>query len=547
MVMVSTRTSDSNQLPGTPVSVPVGPQSCASNSYDATTSHDAISPLLSSGTPTRYDSALESQAPPPGDTMAKAVTPLPTAQLICLCIVRLVDPIAFTQIFPYVNEMITDLHLTDDPSKVGFYSGMVESSFAIAQLLSIYQWAKLSDRIGRRPVIFMGIMGMAVANIFFGLSNTLAGLIVARCLAGLSSGNVAVIHSVLGELTDATNQAIAFPIYGLVWPLGAIVGPLIGGTFSNPASKFPILFDYVFLRNYPYFLPGFIAAITSTLGVIFGSIFLEETLPSKRPRSEKTSALSGVHSETSSLEHSRPVTFTSLLSIPIIRALSVSGGALAFISTAFDVVFVLFCYSPIETGGLAFTASQIGLCLAISGAISVGIQILFTPILLAKFDHIRSYNWTMALWPYCFALIPTLNILARMGFPETQEGILSSIPLSLDMVSASSRAMVWCGIAALLAVSRVACLAYSLSMILVKDNAPSPSALGTTNGLIQAAMCGTRAFAPALVSSLFALSLERNILGGYFWVLAMIGVSVAGSLVSRSIESGRKAVIAVYD
>lgn len=42
--------------------------------------------------------------------------------------------------------------------------------------------------------------------------------------AGIFSGNIAVIHSVLGELTDSTNQAIAFPIYGLFWPLGAIIG-----------------------------------------------------------------------------------------------------------------------------------------------------------------------------------------------------------------------------------------------------------------------------------------------------------------------------------
>jgi hypothetical protein len=43
-------------------------------------------------------------------------------------------------------------------------------------------------------------------------------------IAGLAAGNVAVIHSVLGELTDSTNQDIAFPIYGLTWPVGTIIG-----------------------------------------------------------------------------------------------------------------------------------------------------------------------------------------------------------------------------------------------------------------------------------------------------------------------------------
>lgn len=69
------------------------------------------------------DSALENQK---STTPAKQ-TPLPKAQLATLCAVRLVDPIAFTQIFPYVNEMMEHLHLTEDHSKIGFYSGLVVS------------------------------------------------------------------------------------------------------------------------------------------------------------------------------------------------------------------------------------------------------------------------------------------------------------------------------------------------------------------------------------------------------------------------------------
>ena len=67
------------------------------------------------------DSALENQK----STGREKTTPLPKAQLATLCAVRLVDPIAFTQIFPYVNEMMDHLHLTEDPSKIGFYSGLV--------------------------------------------------------------------------------------------------------------------------------------------------------------------------------------------------------------------------------------------------------------------------------------------------------------------------------------------------------------------------------------------------------------------------------------
>lgn len=65
-------------------------------------------------------------------------------------------------------------------------------------------------------------------------------------------------------------------------------------------------------------------------------------------------------------------------------------------------------------------------------------------------------------------------------------------------------------------------------MILLRDHAPSASALGTTNGLAQLFMSLARAFAPAAASSAFALSIDNSLLGGQMWVVAMVGVSVLG-------------------
>ncbi|KAI0063464.1 MFS general substrate transporter [Artomyces pyxidatus] len=471
---------------------------------------------------------LESQKP---EVQHAPATPVPKAQLASLCIVRLVEPIAFTQIFPYINEMMLEMHVTDDPSRVGFYSGMVESAFAVAQLFSIYQWARLSDAIGRRPVIFLGVIGMTLASALFGLSNSFVGVLLVRCIAGLFSGNIAVVQSVLGELTDSSNQAIAYPIFGLTWPLGSIIGPLIGGSFSNPATNFPDLFDTYFFRTYPYFLPGCIAALVSIIGMIFGYIFLEETLPSKRRHVEGTSTYDTLKIDI------KPPCIRALLSIPLIYALSLSGFALSFIGTAFDVLFVLFCYSPIESGGLAFSATEIGLCLAGAGIISILIQLFVTPWLLARCDHVRVYNACMGLWAYCFALLPLLNVVARLGGGG----------LTLAEADVRVQALVWCGLAVVLGLSKLGCLAFAISMILVKDAAPGPESLGATNGLVQFAMCFARAFSPAFVSSLFALSLEASVFGGYLWVVVMVSISFLSTLLGSKIERGRSASIAACD
>jgi hypothetical protein len=52
-------------------------------------------------------------------------TPLPKAQLGILCYLRILDPLNFSQIFPYINQYLTILRVTDDPSRIGFYSGLV--------------------------------------------------------------------------------------------------------------------------------------------------------------------------------------------------------------------------------------------------------------------------------------------------------------------------------------------------------------------------------------------------------------------------------------
>lgn len=65
---------------------------------------------------------LESQVSEPAK-----MTPVPKLQLAIICLVRLLEPIGFTQLFPYINEMMIKLDILDDPSKVGFVSGLVVS------------------------------------------------------------------------------------------------------------------------------------------------------------------------------------------------------------------------------------------------------------------------------------------------------------------------------------------------------------------------------------------------------------------------------------
>lgn len=65
------------------------------------------------------------------------------------------------------------------------------------------------------------------------------------------------------------------PIYALCWPFGSIIGPMLGGAFSNAADKFPLL-DVPLLRQYPYAMPCLISAVVSAVGATLAYFLLEE-------------------------------------------------------------------------------------------------------------------------------------------------------------------------------------------------------------------------------------------------------------------------------
>lgn len=83
-------------------------------------------------------------------------TPLPMAQIAIVMATRLAEPskasvdpwlitVSYTVIFPFINEFVESLHVTDNPDRIGWYSGSVESVFALVQFFTVYHWAKLSE------------------------------------------------------------------------------------------------------------------------------------------------------------------------------------------------------------------------------------------------------------------------------------------------------------------------------------------------------------------------------------------------------------------
>lgn len=91
------------------------------------------------------------------------------------------------------------------------------------------------------------------------------------------NGNVGVLKSSLGELTDHTNEARAFSFLPVSWTTGAALGPIFGGFLADPAKHYPKYFgDSPFFRKYKYALPCLVGAIFPLIGILVASLFLKE-------------------------------------------------------------------------------------------------------------------------------------------------------------------------------------------------------------------------------------------------------------------------------
>ena len=110
--------------------------------------------------------------------------------MTALC--RICEPIAFMSIFPYIYYMIASFKITSSDNEIAIYAGMVTSAFAFAEFSSGVVWGRLSDKVGRKPVLIGGLAGTGLSMIIFGFAPNLPVALVGRALGGLLNGYVAL-------------------------------------------------------------------------------------------------------------------------------------------------------------------------------------------------------------------------------------------------------------------------------------------------------------------------------------------------------------------
>ncbi|KAH9030856.1 major facilitator superfamily domain-containing protein [Lactarius deliciosus] len=348
---------------------------------------------------------LPNQGVPPGLKQTRTRTPLPTAQISILVTAWLAESILSHSISPYLNQLVRELpEVGGDARKVGYYTGTILSLHYAAVAATSFQWNRLSDHIGRKPVLLTCLVGTTLSILLFGLSRSFWALALSRCLHGALGGHSEAIKIMTAELTDETNVAQGFSMLPMARSLGYVIGPLIGGVFSRPQERWPHIFSHPFWADYPYFLPSLMASMFACLSLAITGLYLEETLSS---RSSERLQLASPNFDTpqrdagnspelvmTSDESDKPPPLRSVLTKPVIVTIA-NHGMLALLNSVAMSYIPLVWSTPVKYGGLNMSPASIGLGLSVYGSMGGFFQFVFLSHLVGHFGLRRVFVFSV--------------------------------------------------------------------------------------------------------------------------------------------------------
>src|SRR5258706_12345963 len=199
------------------------------------------------------------------------------AKLFTLMATAFMDMVGLLMIVPllpfYVQELseqgldILGLHFGP-----GSITGFIIGAFTIAQLLSAPMWGRLSDRVGRRPVLVIALGAAGIAYLIFGFANSLLLLFLSRLVQGAGGGTVGVIQAYVADSTHPKDRARAPGWLSATTNLGVALGPVVGSAalWLGKHDLMPGPGTLVLGRA----MPGIIAAALCGLNMIFVARYL---------------------------------------------------------------------------------------------------------------------------------------------------------------------------------------------------------------------------------------------------------------------------------
>eukprot|EP00475_Leptophrys_vorax_P027028 TRINITY_DN3847_c0_g1_i6.p1 TRINITY_DN3847_c0_g1~~TRINITY_DN3847_c0_g1_i6.p1 ORF type:complete len:701 (+),score=123.43 TRINITY_DN3847_c0_g1_i6:155-2257(+) len=297
--------------------------------------------------------------------------------------------------------MIQDFFPTTPYEQLGLQLGLLASAFNFGQFVSGYIWGTTADRIGRRPVLIMGIFGTLLGILVFGFAPNYYVALVARLVWGVLNGNIPVAKTYLSEVCDEKSQAKGFAVIGTAQSIGRLIGPIAGGYLAQPAAKYPTVFNpNGIFGTYKYLLPMLVGVVLCVVTIPFSFIHLTESLDAEKIAKLKEKKVKGSKQE-------EPI-WKFMWNSPVVAKASSLFVLISFVSTFLEELLSLWLASPVALGGFSLNSSQIGLLLTLSAPVPLVFQSFFFSKCIVFMGYKLTFARSMILagcmafiLPYC--------------------------------------------------------------------------------------------------------------------------------------------------
>ncbi len=372
------------------------------------------------------------------------------------------------------------------------------SAYSLGQFFAEPFWGRLSDRIGRKPVLLMTLIANALGYLMLAFMPNIWLAIAVRLFTGLGAGNISTVQGYVADVTPPEQRAGRMGLIGAAFGLGFIVGPGLGGLLTQPQ-----------LGRLGYQLPIFLAAALAAVAAVGVVVFLRESRAKADPAAPRPAFMAGLKAARDNAVVSR---------VLVVTLIYMAG------FSAMESVFGLWSESRYQWG-----AREVGLSFMIVGIVSTLNQGFFAGRLARRFGESRVLATGMLL----FGTSLVLQVLAPVAwFPATrlELGALT-IPVVQGWIIPIVMAIGACGMS--LAMPNIS------AMI---SRASPPDRQGAMLGLNMASSSVARIFGPMIAGALFSgLGHDWPFVIGALLTLPAALMAINAGRVIRSSEGGVKA------
>ncbi|TDZ16167.1 putative membrane protein [Colletotrichum orbiculare MAFF 240422] len=425
------------------------------------------------------------------------------------------------------------------PAELAHHVGLAQGMFTTAQIASAPLWGSAADRIGRKAVVLIGLVGTALSCIGVAFAGSVSSIILWRLFAGAVNGTVMAARAAVSDNLALEHRPAGFSLLVLSFHVANVLGPVVTAmSMGSGASQRPVspsesvqLGTSSWITNNPFAAPNILSAILLVGDAALVWLKLQEVhqkdygkwqswlfgrsnshyrkLPDVNSGNTSSMRLEAIEEgQRHTTERSDSIwTPKFIVVLSTVCILEFHLGAFGSLWPLFVVVARRNADDPVKmpfifTGGLQLKDADLGWAVGALGAIGVLLQLTAVPHVTVKYGAVRAFKASLPLFPLSLFLAPYLAL-----------------------VPAGHAWILWFGIFSVLFFHVVGrSFGILVSILLVNQSTAQASRRGTVHGIANAVANTSRSLGAIAGGYLFGIGLQHSTVGFSWWIVCCLSL-----------------------